>query len=121
MAAHGVTNMFLIISWILGGAVIGGISVPGMASAISTFPRGDIGTAVTWLLIGVALGAAGGGIIGRIIRQKFAGNPRKLNLLTGVPWLAALVLVGGHQHIRTRLSRAGAIRILCCQTATRCG
>jgi len=95
MAAHGVTNMFLIISWILGGAVIGGISVPGMASAISTFPRGDIGTAVTWLFIGVALGAAGGGIIGRMIRQKFAGNPRKLNLLTGVPWLAAVVLVAG--------------------------
>jgi ABC-type Fe3+-siderophore transport system permease subunit len=87
--------MFLIISWVLGGAVVGGIGVTGIASAISTGPRGDIGTAVFLLLTGVALGAVGGGLIGRMLRRKYAGDPDKLSLFTIVPWIAGFALVVG--------------------------
>ena len=77
MAAHGVTNMFLIISWVVGGAVIGAFGIPGLASAYMPDPRGDIGTVLAWLLTGVTLGAAVGGIVGQMIRQNFAGSPGK--------------------------------------------
>ncbi len=101
--AHRVTNIFLIISWVLVGALFGGIGVTGIASAvISAGPRGDIGTAVVLLLTGVTLGAAGGGILGRMLQQTFAGNPRKLNLIAGAPWIAGIVLVLG-VTISTRL------------------
>jgi hypothetical protein len=87
--------MFIIISWVLVGALFGGIGLTGIASAVITLPRGDIGTAVALLLTGVTLGAAGGGILGRMLQQKFAGNPHKLNLLAGAAWAAGLILVLG--------------------------
>lgn len=89
------TNIFLIISWVLFGALFGGIGLTGIASAASIGPRGDIGTAVILLLIGVTLGAVGGGLLGRLLQQKFAADPRKRNLFTGMPWIAGVVLVLG--------------------------
>ena len=87
--------MFLVISWLLGGAVVGGIGVTGIASAVSTGPRGDIETAVVLLLIGVIGGAIGGGLLGRMLRRKFAGDERKLGLITALPWIAGFALVVG--------------------------
>jgi hypothetical protein len=89
--------MFLVISWVVTGAVFGSVGVAGIASAIAKgSPRGDIdiGTALFSLLMTTVLGAAGGGILGRMVRQKFADNPRKLNLLAGAPLLAAALLLG---------------------------
>ncbi len=93
--ARGVTNIVLIISWILVGALFGGIGLTGIASAVGTGPRGDIGTAVGLLLTGVTLGAIAGGLLGRVLQQAFAGHPRKLNLSAGAAWIAGLVLVLG--------------------------
>ncbi len=88
--------MFLIISWVLGGAVVCGIGAVVIASAVyTTGPADDIGTGLALLFFGVMLGAAGGGTIGRMIRQKFAGNPGKLKLFAGAPLIAAAVLVVG--------------------------
>jgi hypothetical protein len=87
--------MFLIISWVVGGAVIGAFGITGLASAYMPDPRGDIGTVLAWLLTGVTLGAAVGGIVGHMIRQNFAGSPGKLSLLTAAPLIAAAALVLG--------------------------
>ena len=90
------TNMFLIIAWVLGGAVLCGIGAVGIASALyTTGPRDAIGTGLALLFFGVMLGAAGGGTLGWMIRQKFAGNPGKLKLFAGAPLIAAAVLVVG--------------------------
>ena len=89
--------MFLIISWVFTGAVIGSVGVAGIASAVASGgPRNDpdIGTVLFLLLVTTVLGAVGGGLFARMVRRKFAGDPRKLNLLAGAPLLAAAVLVG---------------------------
>jgi hypothetical protein len=98
--------MLLIIAWVLAGAVVGGIGVTGIASTVIAGSGGDIGTAVAFLLIGVTLGAAGGGTIGWLIRQKFAGNPSKLNLFAGAPVIVAFALVVGmsvFEQLRERM------------------
>jgi membrane protein DedA with SNARE-associated domain len=88
--------MFLIISGVLGGRLIGSVGLAGIASALhSTGPRDDIGTAVFLLLMGLTLGALAGGILGRTLQKKFADNPDKLTLVTGVPWIAGTILVMG--------------------------
>jgi hypothetical protein len=88
--------MFLIISWVFAGAVIGSVGVAGIASAIAGGPRGDtdFGAALVLLLMTTVLGAVGGGLLGRMVRQKFADNPRKLDQFALVPLLAAALLVG---------------------------
>ena len=89
--------MFLIISWVFAGAVIGSIGVAGIASAIASGgPRGDtdFGTALVLLLMTTVLGAVGGGLLGRMVRQKFADNPRKLDQFALVPLLPAALLLG---------------------------
>jgi hypothetical protein len=89
--------MFLIISWVLTGAVIGSVGVAGIASAIASGgPRGDtdIGTALVLLLMTTVLGAVSGGLLARMVRQKFADNPRKLDQLALAPLLAAALLLG---------------------------
>ena len=87
------TKIFLIVSWALIGAVAGAMGLIGIASAVSPGPRGDIGTAFILLLTGVTLGAAGGAILGRMLQQKFAGNQRRLDQITGAPWIAGVILV----------------------------
>jgi hypothetical protein len=89
--------MLLIISWIFAGAVFGSVGVAGIASTIASGgPRGDtdIGTALVLLLMTTVLGAVGGGLLGRTVRRKFAGNPRKLDQLALAPLLPAALLLG---------------------------
>ena len=88
--------MFLVISWVLGGMLVGSIGLTGIASALhSSGPRDDIGTGLFLLVMGLTLGAVGGGILGRTLQKKFADNPDKLTLVTGVPWIAGTILVMG--------------------------
>jgi hypothetical protein len=89
--------MFLIISWVITGAILGSVGVAGVASFIARgSPRGDpdLDTIFFFLFLTTAVGTVGGGIVARAVRRKFAGNPRKLDQLALLPLLAAAVLVG---------------------------
>ncbi len=87
--------MFLIISWVITGLVVGSVGVAGVASAIAKDgPRGDpnLDAIFIWLFVTTVLGAVCGGVLARMVRRKFANDPRKTNLLAAAP-LAAVALL----------------------------
>ena len=89
--------MFLIISWVIAGAVLGSVGVAGIASAFAgDGPRGDIdiGTVFFWLFVTTVLGAVGGGLLARMVRRKFADNPQRLSQLAVAPLIGVAILVG---------------------------
>ena len=88
--------MFLIISWVVTGAVFGSVGVAWVASALSEGPRPDPNLDAMFLLLFLTTvaGAAGGGILAAMARRKFADNKRKLDQLALLPFLAAAGLVG---------------------------
>ena len=55
--------------WALGGALIGGVLSAAVANALCERQSGCAGPTITWGLIGGALGAAAGALIGRNDKQ----------------------------------------------------
>ena len=89
--------MFLIISWMLAGAVFGSVGVAGLASALASGgPRGDpnLDAIFFWLFLTTLAGAVGGGLLARMARRRFADDKRRLDQLALLPFLAAAVLLG---------------------------
>lgn len=88
--------MFLIIGWVLTGAVFGSIGVASIASALSNGPRPDpnLDAIFLSLFLTTIVGAVGGGILASMARRKFADNKRRLDQLALLPFLAAVALVG---------------------------
>jgi ABC-type Fe3+ transport system permease subunit len=89
-------TLFLIISWVLTGAVFGSVGVAWIASALSDGPRPDpnLDAIFLSLFLTTMIGAVGGGILAGMARRKFAGNKRRLDQLALLPFLAAVALVG---------------------------
>jgi len=75
--------MFLIISWMVTGAVFGSIGVAQVASALSDGPRPDpnLDAIFLSLFLTTLVGAVGGGILASMARRKFADNKRSINSL----------------------------------------
>jgi hypothetical protein len=88
--------MFLIVSWVVAGAVFGSVGVACVASALSDGPRPDPNLDAMFLVLFLttAVGAAGGGMLASMARRKFADNKRRLDQLALLPLLAAAGLVG---------------------------
>ncbi|MEA2783621.1 MAG: hypothetical protein QOK29_5180 [Rhodospirillaceae bacterium] len=88
--------MFLVISWVITGAVFGSVGIAWIASALSDGPRPDpnLGAMFLLLFLTTLIGAVGGGILASMARRKFADNKRRLDQLALLPFLAAVVLVG---------------------------
>ena len=88
--------MFIMISWVLSGAVFGSVGVAFIASAFdSGGPRGDdFQTPLLIVLTTTILGAVSGGVLARMVRRKFADNPRRLDQLALAPLLPVAALVG---------------------------
>jgi phosphate/sulfate permease len=106
--------MFLIISWVLSGAIFGSIGVAGIASALATGRLGyetSIEAVAFLLLTTTVVGAVGGGFLARMVRRKFAGNQQRLNQFAIFPLLAAAALVafGAARYLRRAERRAGRI------------
>ncbi|HXO71885.1 MAG TPA: hypothetical protein VN838_23235 [Bradyrhizobium sp.] len=87
--------MFLIISWVVTGAVFGSVGVAWVASALCGGPRPDPNLDAMFLLLFLTTvsGAVGGGILASMARRKFADDKRRLDQLALLPFLAAAGLV----------------------------
>lgn len=87
--------MFLIISWVVTGALFGSIGVALIASALSDGPRPDpnLDAIFLSLFLTTLVGAVGGGMLASMARRKFADNKRRLDQLALLPFLAAAGLV----------------------------
>jgi hypothetical protein len=88
--------MFLMISWIITGAVFGSVGVAFIASALSGGPRPDPNLDAMFLLLFLTTltGAVGGGILSGMAGRKFADNKRRRDQLALLPLLATAGLVG---------------------------
>lgn len=86
--------MFILISWIITGTILGSVGVALIASAMAgDVPRGDdFQTPLLTLMATTAAGAVIGGVLASKVR-KAVEDSRKLNQLAVIPLFIAVVFV----------------------------
>lgn len=85
--------MFLVVSWIFSGAILGSVGVALVASAMSNGTRtDDFQTPLLMLMATTVVGAVSGGVLASKVR-KSVQDQRRINQLAAIPPFLAVLLV----------------------------
>lgn len=87
--------MFLIVSWVIVGAIFGSVGAAMLGSATKGPAGGDpnLDAIFFWLFITTVSGAIAGGFLARAARRKYADNKRRLDQLAWLPLIASAILI----------------------------